>query len=453
MLGSGIVKDLLNNTMYSIKSQSIHFIGIGGIGVSALAKYYLSQGAKISGSDLISSEITDELAKIGAQIFTGKHDRKNLPKNAGEVIYSAAAAKDNPELEEAKRRKLKVRSYAEALGELTKRYKTITVSGAHGKSTTTAMTALVLEKGHCDPMVIVGTKVKEFGNSNFRSGLGGYFVLEADEWNKSFLNYRPEIAVLTNIDSEHLDTYKNIGHVTSVFKKFITKISKEGLIIANADDPIVKKIAKESKKRVIWYSLKDKEASIIKNSIRVAGDHNLLNALAAFRVGRVLGIGQSEILQALSGFSGTWRRFEFKGIINKAPVFDDYAHHPNEIKATLAAAKKRFPFGRVISIFQPHQYRRLHSLFDDFTKAFDHSDITCVLDVYDVAGREDQKSKKAVSAFKLVSALSEKGKDARHMYHSQVLDFLKNEAKSNDAIIFMGAGDIYKLTNKVVQGA
>lgn len=435
------------------KSQQIHFIGIGGIGVSALAKYYLSRGAKISGSDLSSSEITDELIKIGAQIFIGKHSKKNLPKTAGMVIHTAATAKDNPELEEAKRRKLRVQSYAEALGELTKKYKTITVSGAHGKSTTTAMTALVLEKGHCDPLVIVGTKVKEFGNSNFRSGLGGYFVLEADEWNKSFLRYNPQIAVLTNIDAEHLDTYRNIGHVASVFKKFLSRIPKDGLIIANADDKIVKKIAKESKRRVIWYSLKDKEANLIKNTIRVTGDHNILNAIAAFRVGRALGVGQAEILQALSGFSGTWRRFEFKGIINKAPIFDDYAHHPSEIKATLAAAKRRFPFGRVISVFQPHQHKRLNSLFSDFTGAFDHSDITCVLDVYDVAGREDQKSKKAVNSFMLASALSEKGKDARYMYHSQVADFLKNEVRSNDAVIFMGAGDIYKLTNKVVSEA
>lgn len=418
--------------------------------MSALAKYYINQGAKISGSDLSSSEITDDLTKLGAQIFVGGHHKKNLPKNTDAVIYTAAVRKDNLELEEAKKRKIKIQSYAEALGELTKKYKTITVSGAHGKSTTTAMTALVLEKGHCDPLVIVGTKVKEFGDSNFRSGLGGYFVLEADEWNKSFLNYKPQIAILTNIDAEHLDTYKNIDHVALVFKKFLSRIPKEGLIIANADDKVVKKVAKESQRRVIWYSIRDKEAALIKNTIRVAGDHNLLNALAAFRVGRALGIGQPEILQALSGFSGTWRRFEFKGIINKAPVFDDYAHHPNEIKATLAAAKKRFPFGRIISIFQPHQYRRLHSLFNDFTNAFDHSDITCVLDVYDVAGREDQKSKKAVNSFMLASALSEKGKDARHMYHSQVADFLKNEVKSNDAVIFMGAGDIYKLTKKIV---
>lgn len=418
--------------------------------MSALAKYYINQGAKISGSDLSSSEITEELIKLGVQIFIGRHNKKNLPKNTGFVVYTAAVVKDNPELEEAKRQKLKVKSYAQAIGELTKKYKTITVSGAHGKSTTTAMTALVLEKGHCDPLVIVGTKVKEFGDSNFRSGLGGYFVLEADEWNKSFLNYKPQIAVLTNIDAEHLDTYKNIDHVAEVFKKFLTKISKDGLVVANADDRIVKKIAKASGRQVVWYSLKDKEANLIKNTIRVSGDHNLLNALAAFRVGRALGVGQSEILQALSGFSGTWRRFEFKGVINKAPVFDDYAHHPNEIKATLAAAKKRFPFGRVISIFQPHQYRRLNSLFQDFTNAFDHSDITCVLDVYDVAGREDKKSKSAVNSFMLVSALSEKGKDARYMYHSQVADFLKNEVKSNDAVIFMGAGDIYKLTEKII---
>ena len=433
------------------KDQFIHFVGIGGIGVSALAKYYLHRGVAVSGSDLKSSEITEELKNLGTEVYIGPHQRSNLPQDAKMVVYTAAAPKDNPELLEAKRRKIKTRSYAEAVGELTKKYKTIAVSGAHGKSTTTALTALILEEGYFDPTVIIGTKVKEFGGSNFRKGSGAYLVLEADEWNKSFLNYSPHIAVVTNIDTEHLDTYKNVGAVEKTFREFLKKVPRQGAIVANADDPRLKQLAPKLKKRVVWYSLKDREASAVRRVLKVPGEHNVSNALAALRVGQILGVCQADILRALSRFSGTWRRFDFQGIRNGAYIFSDYGHHPQEIQATLTAARGHFPFRRIWCVYQPHQYQRLAYLWNDFTRAFDRADRICLLPVYNVAGRETKKAKVQVSSLRLSHELLRRGKNIRHLAtFDEAKQHILAESRPGDVILVMGAGDIHALSKSLV---
>ena len=430
--------------------MSVHFIGIGGIGVSALAKYYLSQGTEVSGSDLTSSEITEELEKMGAQIFIGKHRKSFLPKDAKMVIYTSAAKDVNPELKEARRRKLKVQSYPETVGELTKSFKTITVSGSHGKSTTSALTALVLEEGYFDPTVIIGTKIKEFNNSNFRPGHSKYFVLEADEWNKSFLNYSPQIAVVTNIDAEHLDTYKTVEEVEKTFEKYLGKVPEGGMIVANADNERLKKIAQKFGKRVVWYSLRDKEAGLVKKILRIPGEHNVSNALAALRVGQILGVGEAHIMHALSSFSGAWRRFEFKGRVDGASVFSDYAHHPSEIHATIMAARERFPFRRIWCVYQPHQYQRLSYLWNDFVTAFDMADRVCLLPVYDVVGRETKKAKASVNSLKLSRELLKHGKDAYYLKDFKgAKKFIYDNVHPGDVILVMGAGDIYRLTEKL----
>ncbi len=430
--------------------EVIYFIGIGGIGVSALAKYYLSTGAKVSGSDLVSSENTDELKKLGVAIRIGKQARKNLPKDVTFLIYTAATPRDNPELQEVRRRKLKVQSYPEAIGDLTKRYKTITVSGAHGKSTTTALAALVLEEGYFDPTVIVGTRVKEFGNSNFRLGRGSHLVLEADEWNKSFLKYAPQIAIVTNIDAEHLDTYKTVDAVERAFAEYLGKVPAEGAIIANRDDRRLAKIARKFGKKVIWYSRGDEEAGAMRHFLRVPGEHNVVNALAALRLGQVLGIQSPSIWRAVSRFSGTWRRFEFKGISKGAFIFTDYGHHPSEIQATLSAARERFPFRRIWCVYQPHQYQRLAYLWDDFIGAFDMADRVCLLPVYDVVGRETKTAKSRVSSEKLAHAIASRGKDVYyHTSFAQAKSFIDSKIRPGDILLIMGAGDIYQLTNQI----
>ncbi|KKU06222.1 MAG: UDP-N-acetylmuramate-L-alanine ligase [Parcubacteria group bacterium GW2011_GWA2_45_30] len=429
----------------------IHFIGIGGIGMSALAKYYLSQGAAISGSDLASSEITDELGKMDVKIIIGTHKKSNLPKDVNRVIYTAATPKSNSELKEAVKRRIKRQNYAEAIGELTKQYKTITVSGAHGKSTTTALAALVLEEGHRDPTVIIGTKVKEFGNSNFRRGYGPNLVLEADEWNKSFLEYSPWIAIVTNIDAEHLDTYKNKKNVERAFAEFLAKVPGEGKIIANADDETLKLVTEKFGKKVIWYSLDDAEAGIVHKTIRLPGKHNISNALAALKLGRFLGIRETHILQALSQFNGTWRRFEFKGIKNGANIYLDYGHHPREIRATIQAARERFPLRRVWCVYQPHQYQRLAYLWDDFIGAFDMADRVVLVPVYDVAGRETQNAKTKVNSKKLAAELKKRGKDTEYSdSFAAAQNFIESGIRQGDVVLVMGAGDIYGLALDLV---
>ena len=423
----------------------VHFIGIGGIGVSALAKLYLAKRATVSGSDLTHSEITDELEALGVRIAYGAHKKSNIPEDTSLLIYTAAVKKDNPELTAAREHRIPVQSYPEAVGAITKDHRTITISGTHGKSTTTALAALVLEEGYCDPTVIVGTKIREFGNSNFRKGKSGYFVLEADEWNKSFLKYHPLIAVVTNIDADHLDTYKTLARVEEAFAKYLARVPEEGTIVANADDPTLTKIAKRFGKRVRWYSLKDRDAADIRTALRVPGEHNVSNALAAARVGQILGIQWPHILAAIARFGGTWRRFEFKGVLKNAFFFTDYGHHPTEIKATIQAARERFPMRRIWCVYQPHQYQRLSYLWNDFITAFDMADRVVLLPVYDVAGRETKTAKEKVNSEKLAHELLRRGKDVSHADSFEAArDLLFEELHPSDVVLIMGAGDIYE---------
>ena len=427
--------------------MKIHFIGIGGIGVSALARYYLAAGHAISGSDLTQSEITDELAALGADIKIGRHAKSRLASDIDRVIYTAAVPEKNPELKAARERNIPVQSYAEALGELTREYKTITISGSHGKSTTTALAALILEEGYCDPTVIIGTKLKEFGGSNFRKGRGTHLLLEADEWNRSLLNYSPHIAVVTNIDVEHLDTYKNVEAIEDTFREYLAKVPKDGKIIANADDERLHKVAQKFGKKVVWYSLDDRCATQVKKILKIPGQHNLSNALGALALGRVLGINESAALKALSHYTGAWRRFEFMGMREGAFVYADYGHHPREIAATLAGAREKFPYRRVWCVYQPHQYQRLQYLWDDFVGAFDHADRVVLLPVYAVAGREKEKIKPLHTSKRLADELATRGKNTNYCASFDAAkEFLASELHSGDIALFMGAGDVYDLT-------
>lgn len=440
-------------------AQHIHFIGIGGIGVSALARYYLAMGARVSGSDLMASEITEELLRLGISIKIGPHKKTNISKDATRVIYTPAVpsrrqatGQGNAELKEARQRGLVVSTYPEALGELTKIYQTITISGSHGKSTTTALVSLALEEGYFDPTVIVGVKLREFGGSNFRRGRGPYLVIEADEWNRSFLEYFPEHAVVTNIDREHIDTYGTLDELEETFGEYLARVPPKGVIVANADDPTLARVARKFGDKVIWYSLHDPEAALIKPILRIPGEHNLSNALAAFKLGRALGVFEHDILAGLSRFSGAWRRFELRGMINGAFIIADYGHHPSEIKATIAAARDRFPLRRIWCIFQPHQYQRLSFLWDDFVAAFDGADRISFLPVYDVAGRETTAAKKKVNSLKLARQIETRGKDVSYLdSFEDAKKSIHAQARPGDIILLMGAGDIYNLTKELTE--
>jgi len=465
-------------------SNKIYFIGIGGIGASALAKYYLKKGYQVSGSDLVPSEITKALLKLGAKVFSGSHKAKNLSKNTDLVIYSPAVQSKNPELKKAKKLGIKCQSYPEALGELTKKYFTIAVSGTHGKSTTTAMIGLLLTKAGLDPTVIVGTKLKEFGDSNCRIGKSEYLVIEADEHFASFLNYWPKIIVLTNLEADHLDYYKNLKNYISAFKKFIYQASvgsedeeenvvlfashlpEKGTLVANKDDENILKLTKNTKQRTEFYSLKQKESEKIREILKIPGEHNVSNALATLKVARILKIPDKVSFKALSEYKGSWRRFE---IIKEKPfvVISDYAHHPTEIKATLEGAREKYLYppkfskgklrqarNKIWLVYQPHQYQRTFYLFKDFVRVFRQAPIDKIIitDIFDVAGREDREIKKKVNSEKLVEAI--KKPNVIYLPKSKILNYLKKnlrggppDGEAKEVVIIMGAGNIYLLTN------
>ncbi|MFA5355596.1 MAG: UDP-N-acetylmuramate--L-alanine ligase [Candidatus Paceibacterota bacterium] len=422
--------------------MKIHIIGIGGIGVSALAQYYLSKGYRVSGSDLVSSEITDALKKKGAEISIGK----NIKSVADLLVYSPAVKPDNLELKAARKAKIKCQSYPEALGELTKEYFTIAVSGTHGKSTTTAMAALVLEKAGLDPTVIIGTKIKEFGDTNFRPGEGKYLLIEADEHFASFLNYWPRIITLTNIEADHLDFYKNLGNILRTFKKYISHLGKDGVLIANADDKNIKKILGKNDLKIRKYGLKQKEARTLKKILKVPGTHNVYNALAVLFIARELGIPDKKTFKALSEYKGAWRRFE---IVQEKPfvLISDYGHNPTKMMAGLKAAREKYPRKEIWCVYQPHQKQRTHYLFKEFVKAFRTAptDKIIITDIYDVAGREEKGIN--VSSQGLVEAV--KRKNVIYLKKDSLSEYLKENVKKGTVLIVMGAGDIYLLVDEL----
>ncbi len=451
--------------------MKIHFIGIGGIGVSALAQYYLQEGHQISGSDLEFSEITDFLQKKGVKIIIG-NNAENIQKDFDLVVYSPAVKPENPEFAAAKAFGIKLQSYPEALGELTKEYFTIAVSGAHGKSTTTAMIGLVLIKAGIDPTVIVGTKLKEFGQdasvshkvrtpvsgSNFRMGHSKYLVIEACEYDSSFSHYFPKITVVTNVDKEHLDYFKTFKNVIKEFKSFILKLPKEGFLVANKDDKNLIKITK-GKFSTKYYSLKDKESAKLKKLLKIPGQHNISNALAALSVARILNIKDVVTFKSLSEYKGSWRRFEIKeGNIGgnhstqlrarKITIISDYGHHPTEILVTLKAVREKYQSKKIWCVFQPHQYQRTYYLFKDFVKVFRQVKIDNIIitDIYDVAGREEEKINAEISSEKLVKKINKR--NINYMPIDKAEEFIKKNIKKGDILIIMGAGDIYKLVDK-----
>jgi len=430
--------------------MKIHFIGIGGIGVSALARYYLAKGYEVSGSDLVSSEITKALEKLGAKIFIGKHKAKNLPKDANLVIYSPAVEEKNPELKKARKLKIKCQSYPQALGELTKDHFTIAVCGSHGKSTVAAMIGLILTKAKLDPTVILGTKLKEFGDSNCRVGKPKYLVIEADEYKESFLNYWPKIIVLLNIEYDHPDYFKDLNHYILAYKKFISHLPKDGILIANRDDKNTFKTFKNRK--AIWYSLREKGSKKLRKILKIPGEFNVSNALAALKVARVLKIPDKISFKVLSQFKGTWRRFDIKKIKfskNLEPrtftLITDYAHHPTQVKVTLEAAREKYKNKKIWCIFQPHQYQRTYYLFDDFIKVFKEHPVDKVIitDIYTVSGRESKKIMRKVNAQKLVEAINKE--NVIYLPKRKIIDYLKKNLRGREVVIIMGAGDIYNL--------
>ncbi len=434
--------------------MTIYFIGIGGIGVSALAQYYLKKGDRVFGSDLSGSEVIEMLKNKGAGVFIGQKG-ENITKNIDLVIYSPAVQEDNLELSRAKKMGIKCLSYPQALGRLTKEHFTIAVSGTHGKSTTTSMLALILIKAGLDPTVIVGTKLKEFGNSNFRAGNSKYLLIEACEHEESFLNYDPNIIVINNIEADHLDYYKNLENVIKAFEKFADKLPKDGVLIVNGDDENIKKIISNFQfpiciKFSILNSQFSKDVQRLKRILQVKGEHNVYNGLAALTAARALKISDKVSFLALSEYTGCWRRCDIAKIEGPKPftLISDYAHHPTEVKACISGVRERFPQNKIWVAFQPHQYQRTFYLFDDFAKAFDGADEIVLTEIYDVPGREDEEIAQKINGEKLAKAVERRGNRVHFIQDFQKIpEFLKEKIDANDVVIIMGAGSIYNIVS------
>ncbi len=444
--------------------QRIHFVGIGGIGVSALARYYKSRGWRVTGSDLAPSEITRDLTAEGIRVRYGSK-RSYVSQKVKFVVHSPAVPSENPELREARRRRIPILSYPEAVGELTEQYETIAVSGSHGKSTTTALIGLILARAGLDPTVIVGAKLREFGNANFRSGRGRHLVLEADEWNRSFHSYKPTIAVLTNVDAEHLDTYETFAGVVRGFAQYLRNVRPGGTIVANWGDRGVRRVIannanwfRNNANKIFWYN----RGKFQKHPLRIPGAHNQVNAEAAWQTWRVIANNANfsrnnakRIAEkTFRNYRGAWRRLERLQIANRpvkprpgasksqiarAILYTDYAHHPTEIRATLQALRERHPEKRIIAVFQPHHADRLARLFKEFQTAFDGADEAIILPAYRVAGRErgvlDRDSVALVRAIRKPSV-----QFARNV--SQAFSILEPMLRERIVVVCMSAGDL-----------
>lgn len=453
------------------KYHKIHCIGIGGVGLSAIAEILISKGFKVSGSDMNSSPIIEKLIENGADIFIG-HRAENI-KEADLIVYSAAISEENPEMKAAEEKGIPRVGRAEVLGVLMDEYPIgIAVSGTHGKTTTTSMISVILERSKKNPTILVGGKVSEL-DGNFKVGSGEYFVTEACEYRDSFLSLSPYMEIILNIDSDHLDYFKDIDHIVNSFDRFTKNIKAGGKLIAYDSNPFVKRIL-ESRKDAITYGYSDsstysitdisfgsdgmpsfnimhKDKNLGRVELIIPGDHNILNATAAFACCHQLGVEPKEIISALKEFSGTARRFDVLGINKEGvKVVDDYAHHPNEIKATLHAAEN-LPHGKIICIFQPHTYTRTLALFDGFADAFEDADVIILADIY--AAREKDIYK--VNSKALTERIKDRHPDKDVIYSpdfDDMVQIVKKKANAGDIVITMGAGDIYKVGRRLLEG-
>ncbi len=405
--------------------KQVHCIGIGGIGLSALARYCHAQGARVTGSDGSPSKIVDDLMKEGVEIHVG-HDAQNVEDGTNLVIYSIAVKDSNPELRVAHEKGITCMTYPEALGLLTQEYTTIAVCGTHGKTTTTAMLASMFKALGKSPTVIVGSLLSD-GGTNYIQGDSEYLIVEACEYKRSFLNYNPTHVVVTNIDADHLDYYKDLDDIKSAFQEFADKLPERGTLIAHADVTLVTKATKISADYI--------DAATIELS--VLGDHNKRNAQLAIALSDALGFNQNEARKGLLMFNGTWRRLEYKGVWHDIAMYDDYGHHPTEVKAVLQALREKYPHDKykVIAVFQPHLFSRTKEHLDEFAHSFVDADVACILPIYGAREVDDG----TVSSHDLV----EKTQGAIYMEtFEEIKKYVLSKPHYHTVLITIGAGNV-----------
>ena len=457
----------------------VHFIGIGGSGLSAIARLLLESGYTVSGSDRALTSFAEDVRKAGATVYVGHHPR-NLT-GVDWVVRSSAVTDENPEVEAAKRAGIPVYKRADFLGRLMQDKTGIAIAGTHGKTTTTAMTAWVLSKLDRDPSFIVGGVVNNLG-VNAHAGNGKTFVIEADEYDHMFLGLKPQVAVVTSIEHDHPDCFPTLASMYQAFEEFVDLLPEEGTLIVCADDPgaaaLIPHVRKEGRNVIsygvqgdmtintpLWVQARDvkpnqrggfdftatsnlgsKTSGTVKVSLQVPGQHNVRNALAVLAVIGVLGLSRKKAAQALAEFNGTNRRFELRGEVNGIQVFDDYAHHPTEIRATLAGARARFPKARIWAVWQPHTYSRTRTLFLEFARAFKDADQVIVTEVY--AAREP---KEEFTSAEVVSAMPHLS--ARYIKTlPEVTEHLLQNLQPGDVVLVLSAGDADQVCTDVMKG-
>lgn len=425
------------------EAKKVHFIGIGGIGISAIARMMMLEGKEVSGSDRDESEVTRELAKLGAKVAIGQK-AENIAPGTDLVIYTIAIPDDDPELARARELGIRCVTYPQALGLITKEKFTIAVSGAHGKTTTTAMVAKVMMDNGLDPTVVVGSILKD-AKSNFIAGKSEYFVIEACEYRRSFLNYSPKVLVITNIDDDHLDYYKDIDDIVSAFAEMASKVPEDGFIVCDRELPHIAKAVRDAKATIV-----DLGPFVDMNlKLMTPGEHNLANAAAALAVADIVGIPRKKAEQSLESFSGTWRRSEYKGLMKSgAVVFDDYGHHPTEVMATLAGFREMFPDKRITVVFQPHLYSRTKQHLAHFGEAFAHADQVVFAPIYPAREPFDP----SISSDMLADEVRARGGKAVSLpSFDEIEKHVRSQLKSDkDLLITMGAGDVFAVAERLV---
>ena len=445
------------------KSQHVYFMGIGGISMSGLAGILLSRGFKVSGSDRAPSELTDMLEKEGATVNIGQR-ASNIKEDIDLVVYTAAIHQDNPEFIRCKELNLPMMSRAEFLGQLMKNYNSsIAISGTHGKTTTSSMAGEILMASSLDPTLSIGGILPSI-NGNIRIGNSEYFLTEACEYTNSFLSFFPKYEIILNIEEDHLDFFKDLNEIRTSFKRFGELLPEDGVLIINSDIKDINEITKDIKGKVITFGKDDKSDYFFSDlhtskegysvftfntpskekvevTLRVRGIHNVLNAVAALALADILNLDLTLSSKALFAFEGAKRRFEYKGCLKGVNIFDDYAHHPTEIKATLEAAST-YPHKNMWVVFQPHTYSRTKAFMDEFAEALSLADNIVLTDIY--AARENDNL--GISSEDLMKKIIEKGKKCYHFRSfSDIENFLLQNCIPEDMLITMGAGDVLKI--------
>ena len=449
--------------------KRLHMVGIGGAGMSGIAEVLFENGFIVTGSDMSEGPVIDYLKDLGIKVFQ-KHEAQNV-EGADLLVYSSAVKMDNPEIVEAKARRIPVIRRAEMLGELMRLKYTLAVSGTHGKTTTTSMLGAIWEAANQDPTVIVGGIVKGKG-SGAKVGRGNYLIAESDEFDRSFLSMMPSSAIITNIDADHLDTYGNIEEIKNAFVAFANKVPFYGQVVVCLDDPNVQSVLSRFVKPVVTYGFNRQAMYRIENlryvngiscfevfkagksigefTLQIPGRHNVLNATAAIALSNEESIPLDTVRKVLAEFTGVHRRFEYIGSEKGVLVYDDYAHHPTESAATLAGARDKFPDKRIVVVFQPHLYTRTRDQYEAFGTAFTNCDELLVCEIY----KAREQPIPGITGKLIVDAAEKRGHRNAHFIagaKENALEVLKKDLKSGDLVIFMGAGDVWKLEKPILE--